>query len=211
MLRSVLLRGLGPTLAIRSYEKRYEQLFGIATGGIKKSENKLHFHYQGAGYKTLLDVFAILPAELREKRVIDYGSGKGRALFCAEYSGFNLLTGVELNKELNDAAKANLKTYQLRRKESTFDFVNDDAVNFPIPPDSSVFYFFNPFSEIIMKKVLKNILIHALQQKRVIFVIYLNPQYKSLWEQSGFSMYKTIKTGFYTEAIIYKFQPFNYQ
>jgi len=191
-------------LAIGKSESQYEIEFGISTSGIVKSDDKDNFHYQGAGYLALLRVFNELPSELKNKTLIDYGSGKGRALFCAEFCGFNRLIGVELDANLCSDVRKNALNYRKKRPESTFEFVHQNALDYTIPADTGTFYFFNPFSDLIMEKVADNIIKHSVNNNTSVYVAYLNPTFKKLWEEKGFLVYKTIKTNRYTEAIIYK-------
>lgn len=193
------------TLAIGKSEKEYEKEFGISTSGIVKSDDKDNFHYQGAGYPALIRVFNELPQELKNKALIDYGSGKGRALFCAEYCGFNHLVGVELDENLHRASIQNLGNYRKKRDVSKFEFVLQNALDYSIPSDAGSFYFFNPFSDAVMEKVADKIIQHSITNHTSVYVAYLNPAFKEIWEAKGFSVYKTIKTKRYTEAILYKF------
>ncbi len=186
------------------YEGRYERLFGIKTMQIKKSDDEQNFHYQGASYLVLLDLFKKLPEYLKNKNFVDIGSGKGRALFCAEYSGFNSLIGVELDRELVDIANENIGKYLLKRKESHFKFVCENALHFVIPENTGVFYFFNPFSENIMKEVEKNISARQIHNGSEIFIIYVNPQFKNVWENAGYETYYKEGNSRYTEALIFR-------
>jgi tRNA1(Val) A37 N6-methylase TrmN6 len=185
------------------YEGRYERLFGIKTMLVKKSDDADNFHYQGASYLILLELFKKLPDTVKNKNFIDIGSGKGRALFCAEYSGFNNLTGVELDKELVAIANENINRYLLKRKESHFKFVCENALTFHIPENTAVFYFFNPFSEKIMSEVEKNISAYQKQNNCEIFIIYVNPQFKNVWVNSGYNIYYKEGNNRYTEALIF--------
>lgn len=203
--RSVVYRGLFNTLQLIGNESKTEKLFGIDTARIKKSDNPDNFHYQGAGYLILFRVFNELPEHLKFSGLIDYGSGKGRALFCAEYCGFNRLIGVELDPELNSIAENNLRRYTKKRKESSFEFYTENALNFEIPENCSTFYFFNPFSDAVMSKVAERIRDYAIRNKREVYVVYLNPTFKNLWTDKGFSVYKLIKTQRYTETIVYTY------
>lgn len=186
------------------YEGRYERLFGIKTMQIKKSDDAHNFHYQGASYLVLLELFKKLPDHTKIKNFIDIGSGKGRALFCAEYSGFNNLIGVELDNELVKIANENIKLYLLKRKESNFEFTCENALNYVIPEGTAVFYFFNPFSEKIMQEVEKNISAYQHHNQSEIFIIYVNPQFKNVWIRAGYDIYHTEGNRRYTEALIFR-------
>jgi len=185
------------------YEGRYERLFGIKTMQIKKSDDENNFHYQGASYMILLDLFRKLPDTVRNKNFIDIGCGKGRPLFCAEYSGFNNLIGVELDGELLKTADENVGRYLLKRKESNFKFVCENALTFQIPDNTAVFYFFNPFSEKIMREVEKTISAYKKQNNSEIFIVYVNPRFKNVWIDSGYAIYHKEGNSRYTEALIF--------
>jgi SAM-dependent methyltransferase len=202
-IRSVYYRGLAKTVRLIKAEPHYENFFNINTLSIKASTDPDNFHYQGASYLVLLDLFKKLPEEGRNSSFIDYGCGKGRALFSAEYSGFNDLIGVELDKELLQDAEENLKTYSKKRKESRVRFVHQNALNFDIPQGAGVFYFFNPFSEKVMSKVIENIKSYRKLSANTIYVVYVNPKYSQLWLDAGFNVFHHEKTPRYTEAFIY--------
>jgi tRNA1(Val) A37 N6-methylase TrmN6 len=186
------------------YEGHYEKFFGIRTQGIKRSEDEHNFHYQGASYYILLELFKKLPEYTKDKIFIDYGSGKGRALFCAEFVGFNKLMGVELDRELVDAAYENIKLYTKKRAESSFNFVCENVLNFAIPDHTAVFYFFNPFSEQIMNQVIEAIDLYQERTKEEIFVIYVNPKFRETWTKAGYSVHHYEGNKRYAEGIIYR-------
>lgn len=134
---------------------------------------------------------------------MDYGCGKGRALFVAEQCGFTKLIGVDIAKELIDDANANKLVYQKKNNQSEFNFLYNDATTFQIPENTSVFYFFNPFGIDIMQKVIQNIKESLKLNPRKIYCIYLNPKYKSVFDDSGFKQFCEIKNKRYLEGIIY--------
>ena len=186
------------------YEGYSERLFGIKTMQIKKSDDTNNFHYQGASYLVLFELFKKLPDYLKSKNFIDIGSGKGRPLFCAEHAGFNNLIGVELDKELVTIANENINLYLLKRKESNFKFVCENATTYSIPENTSVFFFFNPFSDKIMELVEKNITAYQLKTNSEIFIIYVNPKFKNVWIKAGYDIYHAEGNRRYTEALIFR-------
>lgn len=186
------------------YEGHYERLFGIKSMQIKKSDDANNFHYQGASYLVLFELLKKLPHSAKNKNFIDIGSGKGRALFCAEYSGFNNLIGVELDKELVEIANENIERYRLKRNESKFTFICENALTFAIPDNSAVFYFFNPFSEKIMEEVAANISNYQKKNNSEIYVIYVNPKFKNVWLNAGYEIFYTEGNKRYTEALVFR-------
>jgi SAM-dependent methyltransferase len=211
-LRSIWLRGPINTFKLLTFEGKYEKLFGLNThsivnldkltlAGVSSSENH---HYQGASYYILFKVFKLLPTQLKSKPFIDYGCGKGRALFVAEQCGFTKLIGVDIAKELIENANSNLLIYSKKNKESTFSFLFEDATKYSIPIDAEFFYFFNPFGEGIIQEVIDNIKLSLKQNPRAIYCIYLNPKYKKVFDANGFNVFATIKSWRYIEGIIYE-------
>lgn len=210
--RSLYYRGLLNTFKLLRYEKRYEEKLGISTHSIVNLDgltlagdnNSQNHHYQGASYYILFLTLNILPEELKNKPFIDFGCGKGRALFVAEQCGFTDLTGVDIAQELIYAANANKLKYIPLNPQSRFNFVFSDATRFPIPEKAAVFYFFNPFGENILQKVISNIKESVTKHPRNVICIYLNPKYKAVFEQNGFRKTKEIKSWRYLEGIIYE-------
>lgn len=187
-----------------THEGRYERIFGIESMRIKRSADEHNFHYQGASYYILLELFKKLPEHLKTKNFIDLGSGKGRALFCAEYSGFDHLIGVELDPELVKIAEENIPLYTKKRKESHFTFICENVLNYEIPQNTGVIYFFNPFSETIMSQVEKKVTEHCKKTKEEIFIVYVNPQFEKVWSNAGYKEFYREGNSRYTEAVIFR-------
>jgi hypothetical protein len=61
-----------------------------------------------------------------------------------------------------------------------------DAAKFDIPSDANCIFFFNPFDEVIMSEVVKNIKNSLKKAPRNITVIYANPLHKDLLLETGF-------------------------
>jgi SAM-dependent methyltransferase len=209
--RSIFYRGFVNTIKLLSYEKKYEKQLGIDTLSIENLDqltlasknSKENHHYQGASYFVLYSIFNSIPESFKKNTFIDYGCGKGRALFVAEQCGFELLIGVDIAKELIDLANQNLLKYNKKSKNSSINFVFEDATQFKIPQDACLFYFFNPFGPQILNPVLQNIKESVKNYPREIYCIYLNPIYNEAFKQSGFKLVREIKTKRYLEAVIY--------
>ncbi|MGZ8538573.1 MAG: methyltransferase domain-containing protein [Flavisolibacter sp.] len=209
--RSLYYRGLVNTFKLLSYEKKYEKLLGINTHSIVNldeltlagDESDQNHHYQGASYYILFSVLQKLPAETKPFPLIDYGCGKGRALFVAEQCGFTDLVGVDIAKELIDNANQNKAIYRKRNENSHISFLFEDATKYQIPSNARVFYFFNPFGENVLEQVIQNIKESVKQHPRKTYCIYLNPKYKAVFDQNGFKVYHIEKNKRYLEGIIY--------
>ena len=212
--RSLYYRGFVNTFKLLSYEGKYEKQLGINTHSIVNldkltlaGENSdQNHHYQGASYYILFSIFKKLPIETKNFPLIDYGCGKGRALFVAEQCGFTNLIGVDIAKELIDDANANKAVYVRKNSQSNIDFLFEDATKYLIPYNTQVLYFFNPFGEEVLQKVIDNIKESVKQHPRKVYCIYLNPKYKAVFEENGFDVFYTEKNKRYLEGIIYTIQ-----
>jgi len=209
--RSLYYRGIVNTFKLLSYEGKYEKQLGINTHSIVNlnsltlagSNSEQNHHYQGASYFILFSIFNKLPNTLKNKPLIDYGCGKGRALFVAEQCGFTNLIGVDIAKELINMANSNLTVYKKKNPTSEIKFEFNDATKYEIPDDACVFYFFNPFGAEIIKTVLNNIKNSVQKNPREIYCIYLNPKYSEVFEQCDFKVNFIEKNNRYIEGIIY--------
>lgn len=211
--RSLYYRGFVNTFKLLSYEGKYEKQLGINTHSIVNL-NKLtlagensqqNHHYQGASYYILFSIFEKLPIETKNLPLIDYGCGKGRALFVAEQCGFTNLIGVDIAKELIDDANSNKAVYVRKNSQSKIDFLFEDATKYLIPDNAQVFYFFNPFGEEVLQKVIDNIKESVKQHPRKVYCIYLNPKFKAVFEENGFKVFYIEKNKRYLEGIIYTY------
>lgn len=209
--RSLFYRGFINTFRLLTYEGKYEKQLGINTHSIVNLDKLTlagdssvqNHHYQGASYFILFSIFNRLPKNVKHKPFIDYGCGKGRALFVAEQCGFTKLIGVDIAKELIEDANANKLVYQPKNSESEITFIFNDATQYQVPHDACVFYFFNPFGEDILLQVINNIKESVKQHPRKVYCIYLNPKYKSVFDKNGFEVFYTEKNKRYLEGIIY--------
>jgi len=118
----------------------------------------------------LNDLEDTIGAKLNRELFVDYGSGKGAAIIHAKELGFKRAIGVEFAKELHEIAQRNIQKLNLKDVTSIY----ADATTYLLPSDISVIYFFNPFDEVVMKKVVENILAQKESFEGDVYVIYGN-------------------------------------
>ena len=209
----VYYRGPLNTFRLLSHEGKFEKQLGINTHSIVNldkltlagEDSDQNHHYQGASYYILFSIFNNLPAGIKNFPFIDYGCGKGRALFVAEQCGFTNLIGIDIALELIEDANKNKEVYKKLNPESRIHFTFSDATVYEIPSNASVFYFFNPFGPDVLKKVIVNIMESVRLYPRIIYCIYLNPKFKDVFEKNDFKLFYTKKNKRYLEGIIYSF------
>jgi SAM-dependent methyltransferase len=120
------------------------------------------------------------------KHFLDIGCGKGRAMCVAANFGFNKLTGIDFSQAFCNSANENLTITSKKKASIQFNVICSDAAMTHIPADVDCVFLFNPFDEMIMKKVLRNILQSLRSSPRSLNIIYANPLYKSLFLEDGF-------------------------
>jgi hypothetical protein len=104
----------------------------------------------------------------------------------AAYYGFKKITGIDISKKFCDETKKNLAPVGQLFPDVSFKVLLQDAFYYEIPQDVSVIFIFNPFDEVIMSGVVKNILESQAKNPRSIRVIYINPLYEELFLENGF-------------------------
>lgn len=192
-----ITRNWNPVLAAFTvfHEMKGEKKYGIDTIQVNdlqlldvKGVNKEHASiYQGASYYMLDRVFRWLEAENAEGGFVDFGSGKGRVMAVAAHYGYKKITGVEFAPALCEYAKRNIEKIKPQFPDTEFVFFCDDAVHFTIAPTDCVFFFFNPFDEIILLKIVRKILNSLKEKERIIYIVYLNPMHKEILQSAGFT------------------------
>ena len=163
--------------------------------------------YQGANYFLLEKIFSFLDTIDGIKNIIDFGCGKGRVMAVAANYNFKKITGIDFAKELCDEAKINVTPLQLKCPEKIFNVHHINAVDHTIEDDTNVFFFFNPFDEIIMLRVVKNILQSLKNNEREIYIVYINPVYKEIFLSAGFKEIFYFQKLYYIQASILQKSP----
>lgn len=152
-----------------------------------KGDNLAHSSiYQACNYYILEKGFAYLEDINENKNIIDFGSGKGRVLVVAAYHGFKNITGIEFANALCAHAEQNIKKTQPIFPTVKFNIICDDVVNYKIEKEQNVFFFFNPFDEVIMLEVVKNIRSSLKENSRKVYIMYVNPVHKEIFLSAGF-------------------------
>lgn len=141
--------------------------------------------YQPTNYFLLEKAFAFLQAENISGHFVDYGCGKGRVLTVAAFFGFQKITGVDFSEAFCREATWNTDKIKSIFPATEFRIVCADVVSYN-PLTDEVFFFFNPFDEVIMLAVVKKILASLRTNPRKIFAVYINPLHKEIFLSAGF-------------------------
>lgn len=177
--------------------KNFDRKLHIETGnqGVHKVRQEGDFHYEATPYPFLDALFSEHTLK-RTDQIVDFGSGKGRVLFYIYEHFGNVVTGVEKDNVLHEAAIVNKNSYvkQNKKGQDNIKLIFSSAEKYVIQPKDNVFYFFNPFSLETLKQVLENILRSARDYKRKIDVIfyYPRPEYVDYLGETPFTLYKEV-------------------
>jgi len=152
-----------------------------------RSDNLKHASiYQATNYYLIEKAFQFLKDENVNYSITDFGSGKGRAMVVAAFYGFKRITGIDFAESLCREADLNIEKIKPFFPETNFQVICDDAVNYKIENDTNVFFFFNPFDEVMMLQIVKNILSSLKKKSRKIYIVYINPLHKEIFLSAGF-------------------------
>ena len=189
-------RNWNPRLAAFTvyHEIKGEKKYGIDTikidrlGGEKiESEYLIHASiYQGSNYYLIEKAFEYLKNEKVNCGLLDFGCGKGRILVVAAHYGFKSITGIEFSRLFCIEAESNIEKLSANFPATEFNVICADASSYKIENFQNCFFFFNPFDEVVLLKVVKNILSSLKEFPRKIFIIYINPIHKEIFLSAGF-------------------------
>lgn len=158
-------------------EQQWDKKLKINTIGREDSHaDDFHFPYEPTPYSVLE---RLVESEYidSENVVIDYGCGKGRVDFYLAHEVGCQTIGVEFDEKIYQAAMQNHKNFTKRQKVR---FVRGSAEEFEVE-DADRFFFFNPFSIEILRKVMGRILDSYYENPRemYLFFYYINDEYLS--------------------------------
>ena len=100
--------------------------------------------------------------------------------------GFKKIDGIDFAPLLCKEAEKNIEKVKPLFPSSVFRIICKDVEDYRIQKDTNVFFFFNPFDEVVMLQVVKNILASLKMNNRKIYIVYINPIQKEIFLSAGF-------------------------
>jgi SAM-dependent methyltransferase len=164
-----------------SVDRRFDRRFGVDTTGkiglakldIPVAKRPTGFHYEPTPVSAFRFLIEALDIDYSRYTFIDFGSGKGRALFLASEYPFKRILGVEFARPLHETPLANFKVWKSpKQKCFHLESVCMDARDFRLPDGPLVLFFFTPFTRVVTDWVVDNILDSMLRSVRPIRVVY---------------------------------------
>jgi hypothetical protein len=212
-----LVRHLG-SVATHRYEswleRRMERRLGIDTAGIDHDLAGL-----GVPAAGLVHAYAYQPVQLRvfarivraaaiepaNYVMVDFGSGKARALILGAEYGFKRVVGIELAPALHEAAVRNVQAYRQHRPHAPpIELHCGDAATWPIPDERAFLFLYNPFAEPVVARIARRLEISLRRRPRDTVVAYRNPVHACVFDElaclelvranRSFALYRTPST-----------------
>ncbi len=175
------VRMLAERRALSWQERRFDARRGVQTSGtVNLAHGDGTTNYQAVQPRAMRTFLAHLPAERDREAIafVDYGSGRGRALFLAIENGFGAAIGIELEESHHEIAFHNVRSYRGDGERITL--VCGDARDFELPTDPVVLFFYNPFGREILEAVLESTLEQLRAKPRPAWVVYETPEHREL-------------------------------
>jgi len=208
LVRSIKNRGVLETLRLvpknlayvlrLQYDGRFDRKFGTNTSetigltdlDIDSKNLQYGIWYEPTSARIFSHILAKLPSTVglsyEDYIYIDYGSGKGRTLLLASDFPFAEIIGFEFSRKLCSVAQNNIEIYRSKgQKCNKIRSECIDAEDFRLTRKYSVCFFYNPFAEPVLKKVLDNIKANINEMQGRIVVIYLNPIHENVFDECG--------------------------
>lgn len=124
-----------------------------------------------------------------EYTFVDFGSGKGRALLLASEFPFKRIVGLEFSPELHRIAETNIGLYRTTtQKCRNIQSLNLDFVEFALPNEPLVLFFFDPCRGSALETLMRRIDQSLLSNPYPVYAAYVAPNadVERLFEACGF-------------------------
>ena len=153
-------------------ENMWDKLLKIKTTGRDASNSDQYsYPYEPTSYR-VLERLANSGLISKKDVVLDYGCGKGRVDFFLAYQTKATSIGIEYDERIYYVAIENRKTAVSKSKAG---FVLGRAEEFVVPVEVNRFYFFNPFSVEILRKVMARIMDSYYEKPREMYLFFYYP------------------------------------
>jgi hypothetical protein len=163
-------------------ERYYETRFGIHTAGSVRTvavvqRPGLCKPYAPIPYRSFFAVMRRVEIRPEEDVFLDYGAGRGRAMVLAARLPFRRVIGVEIEPDLVERARENIRRVSSRLRCRDVQVVTADAAEFGCPDDATVLHFFDPFAGVILEQVIGNVQASLRRSPRRLTILFADPNH----------------------------------
>ena len=153
-------------------ENTWDKLLQIKTTGRDDSNSdQYRYPYEPTPY-CVLERLANSGFISKKDVVLDYGCGKGRVDFFLSYQTKANTIGIEYDERIYTSALDNQKSAISRTRT---EFIMARAEEYEVPLEVNRYYFFNPFSVEILRKVMARIIESYYENPREVFLFFYYP------------------------------------
>ena len=129
--------------------------------------------YEPSPVKVVRSILEALSIAHPNFTFVDFGSGKGRVLLLASEYPFKKVIGVELSRGLHEIAEQNIRKWTSSSSKSTdVASVNMNALEFRLPEEPLVLFFFTPFLGSVFTEVVNKIRANLTSSRHPIHIVY---------------------------------------
>lgn len=193
--------------------RKYDRQLGIRTVGMREWKGHRHYNrYEATPYEALERLFEAYRFQAGD-RVVDFGCGRGRVTFSIHHRFHVPVVGIEAHDKTFEEALENKSSYRVRAKHipAPIKLEYGLAEHYEVKPSDNRFYFFNPFSDLVFSKVMRNIMRSVHQSPRSVDVIlyYPLPEFKEILSKHSFRLINRIRVpeaeDKYDKFLIYRY------
>lgn len=131
--------------------------------------------------------------DIRDKKVLDIGCGKGGAMELFLQSEFAKVDGIEYSKSISDIARKNMKLLG-----NNSEIINLSATEYERYEEYDILYMYDPFRGEVFREALKKLEAAAIRRNKPTLLVYANPyHHKDIVEGSVFSLISAVDTDFF--------------
>lgn len=151
---------------------KWDKLLKIRTTGRDDSRaDQYRYPYEPTPY-SVLERLAAGGYITKKNKLVDYGCGKGRVGFYLSYQTRCRSVGIEYDERIFQDAESN-RERSVSGRRTEFECRNGES--YQPPADADRFYFFNPFSVELFRKVLGRIRSSYYENPREILLFFYYP------------------------------------
>ena len=151
---------------------KWDKLLNIRTTGRDDSRaDQYRYPYEPTPY-SVLERLAVSGYITKKNKLVDYGCGKGRVGFYLSYQTRCRSVGIEYDERIFQDAESN-RERSVSGRRTEFECRNGES--YQPPADADRFYFFNPFSLELFRKVLGRIRSSYYENPREILLFFYYP------------------------------------
>lgn len=157
---------------MKENEKTWDKLLQIKTTGRDDSNSdQYRYPYEPTPY-CVLERLANSGLIRKKNVILDYGCGKGRVDFFLSYQTKAKTIGIEYDERIYQGALNNQKNAVSGART---EYVLARAEEYEVSSEVNRYYFFNPFSVELLRKVMARIIESYYEKPREVFLFFYYP------------------------------------